>query len=215
MLPGKKYTPDDLPAHRLEAAMVHRRSAARDRLDDSRRGDVPPQPLSGIDVDHHRSAARAGEFRPVDGDRRAVGATEPHQPADPEPHAARAHRPGVQPLRARARAADHGGRDRADAAGHLAQRQRQPQPRRRQLVQRQLRIPGRPNGHAGHGAAGLAVRAGEPGGPRAAGGPDEPVPPGSARGGAGGGCSSTRRSCRSSGSATTASCRIRSQRICR
>ncbi len=25
MLPGKKYTPDDYPAHRLAAALVHRR----------------------------------------------------------------------------------------------------------------------------------------------------------------------------------------------
>ena len=80
-------------------------------------------------------------------------------------------------------------------------------PRRRQLVQRRLRIAGRPNGHAGHRAPGVAVRAGEPRGPRAAGRPDQPVPAGSARGGAAAAARAGEEARRSSGSGTTASCR--------
>ena len=127
------------------------------------------------------------------------------QRADPQPIAARADHPGLQPLRRARSERRHGRRRRSDAARH----RRQGRARRR--VPRQLHQRRPATGAEGHRAAGVAVHRREPARsrsvrPRAR--TSSSTPSSKTRGA---GWSSTRRSSRSTSARMPASCRRRSQ----
>ena len=187
MLPGKKYTPDDYLRIAWRRRWFIVVPAGRHRVDDRRGRDVPAQPLPGLDVDPRRPAAGA---------RRTS--------CSPTVTAELGERLNIisQQILSRTRLERiiqefnlyerererliMEDVDRADAAGHLAQR-RTPAGAARRRQRRSASASSRrdaAHGDAGHRAAGVAVRAGEPRGPRAARRPDESVPAGAARGGA-------------------------------
>ena len=120
MLPGKKYTPDDylriiwrrrwfiaIPLVVIASATLVVSMFLPNRYRASTSILIVPQRVPETFV---RPTVTDGPGR----------AAQHHQPADPQPHAARAHRAGVQPLRARAPADDHGRRHRAHARGTSA-----------------------------------------------------------------------------------------------
>ena len=100
MLPGKKYTPDDyvriIWRRRWFIAIPLVVVIASATLVVSM---FLPESLPRLDDDPDRAAARAGDVRASDGRRGLDERLNVIQTADPQPHAARADRPGVQSLR--------------------------------------------------------------------------------------------------------------------
>ena len=184
MLPGKKYKPEDylrmawrrkwlivIPAVLAGAGTFAWSSQLPDRYSASTTILVVPQ---RVPESYVRSTVTAGRR----------GAAADHQPADPEPHAPRAHHRGVQPVPGRARDDDHGRRRRADAHARHQSRRRQPEAAQRGREHFSVSFESSQPRTAMQVAERLASMfvAGEPAGPRGAGRYHQSVPAGAARG---------------------------------